>query len=120
MRRLGELLPDVAGALGIEGELRRARQMAAWQRLVAEMVPPAAGDSELLSVQPPVLVVSAASATVAQELRLRAGELLRAFATAPDGARLVELRVVVRPVSGHGRAERTPPDEPDGAPGGPV
>jgi hypothetical protein len=100
MRRLGDLLPEVAGTLGIGGELRKARQMAAWQRLVAELVPAAAGDSELLDVQPPVLLVSAASAAVAQELRMRSSELLRAFAELPDGQRLIEMRVVVRPLRG--------------------
>ncbi|CAN5733581.1 hypothetical protein BH23CHL7_BH23CHL7_02890 [soil metagenome] len=104
MRRLGDLLPEVAGALGIEPELRRARQTSAWQRLVAERVPAAAGQSELLDVQPPALVVSASGPTVGQEIRLRASELLSAFAELPDGARLVELRVVVRPLDpGAGR-----------------
>jgi hypothetical protein len=97
MRRLGDLLPEVAGALGIEPELRRARQASAWERLVAERVPAATGGSQLLDVQPPVLVVSASSPMVGQEIRLRGSELLHAFAELPDGARLVELRVVVRP-----------------------
>lgn len=111
MRRLGDLLPQVASELGIAGELRRARQMAAWQRLVAEMAPAAAGDSQLLAIQPPALVVSAASPIVAQELRLRGGELLRAFAALPDGARLLELRVIVRgarPSSGPGDGRAGP------------
>jgi hypothetical protein len=102
MRRLGDVLPEVAGSLGIEKELRRARQLAAWSRLVAELVPAAAGQSEMLAVQPPALVVSATSPIVAQELRLRAADLLRAFADAPDGARLLELRVVVRSAYLHG------------------
>ena len=63
MRRLGDVLPEVASTLGIEDELRRSRQMAAWQRLVAELVPAAAGGSSLLAVQPPALVVSATSAS---------------------------------------------------------
>jgi hypothetical protein len=88
----------VASALGIDNELRRARQMSAWQRIVEERVPPASGASTLLDVQPPVLVVSATSPIVAQELRLRQHDLLAAFAQAPDGARLIELRVVVRPL----------------------
>ena len=75
---------------------RRARQMAAWQRLVGELVPVAAG-SQLLAVQPPALVVSAAGPLAAQELRLRSSELLRAFAGVPDGERLSELRVAIRP-----------------------
>ena len=100
MRRLGEVLPDVATRLGIEPQLRLSRQMAVWRRLVAELAPPAAGASELLSVQPPALVVSAASPIVAQELRLRSASLLDAFATSPDGVRLLELRVAGRRVGG--------------------
>jgi hypothetical protein len=99
MRRLGDVLPEIAQSLGIETELRLARQMAAWRHLVGELVPAAAGDSELLSVQPPALVVSAASPIVAQELRLRSSALLDAFATAPEGVRLLELRIVGRPSS---------------------
>lgn len=97
MKRVGEMLGAVAAELGIEDELRLARQMAIWQRLVGEHVPSAGGTSRMLSIQPPVLVVSASSPIVAQELRLRQSELLAAFAQAPEGERLVELRVVVRP-----------------------
>lgn len=108
MRRLGDVLPEVADALGIDGELRRARQMAAWQRLVGEHVP-IAGGSVLLDIQPPALVVSAPTALAGQELRLRSSELLRAFAGAPEGVRLAELRVVVRPPGGgSGRAGPRP------------
>jgi hypothetical protein len=70
--------------------------MSAWQRIVEERVPAASGASQLLALQPPALVVSAASPIVAQELRLRQAELLAAFAQAPDGARMIELRVVIR------------------------
>jgi len=98
MRRIGDVLPAVAAELGIDGELRLARQMAAWQRIVEERVPAASGASRLLSLQPPALVVSAASPIVAQELRLRQADLLGAFAQSPEGERMIELRVVVRPM----------------------
>lgn len=97
-RRLSDLLPEVAAALGLEGELRQARAIATWERLVAERAPGAAGRSTLLDIQPPTLIVAADSPIVGQELRLRSAELLAAFAAAPGGRRLVELRVVVRPV----------------------
>jgi hypothetical protein len=97
MRRVGDLLPKVAETLGIEGELRLARQMSAWERLVEEHLPGARGSSRLLAVQPPALVVSASDNIVAQELRLRQAQLLAAFERLPDGAHLIELRVVVRP-----------------------
>ena len=101
--RVGDVLPAVASTLGIDGELRRARQMAAWQRIVEERVPAASGASSLLDVQPPALVVSASSPIVAQELRMRQLDLLAAFAQMPDGARLIELRVVIRPMGTTGR-----------------
>ena len=95
--RVGDMLPRIAQSLGIEDELRQARQMAAWERLVEELLPAARGSSKLLDVQPPALIVSATDNLVAQELRLRQAELLAAFARLPDGAHLLELRVVVRP-----------------------
>jgi hypothetical protein len=95
LRRVGELLPAIAQRLGIEEELRYARAMTSWQRLVEEHVPAAGGGSRLLEIRPPLLVVSADDAMLGQELRLRSTELLDAFATAPGGQRLLELRVVV-------------------------
>lgn len=97
MRRVGDMLADVAMSIGIDGELRLARRMAAWERLVEEHLPAARGASRLLAVQPPALVVSATTNLVAQEIRLRQVELLTAFAQLPEGEHLLELRVVVRP-----------------------
>ena len=97
MRRVGDMLPKIAAEIGIESELRMARQMTAWERLVEEHLPAARGTSKLLAVQPPALVVSAVDNVVAQELRLRQAELLAAFERVPDGVHLIELRVVVRP-----------------------
>jgi predicted nucleic acid-binding Zn ribbon protein len=96
MRRLGDLLPHMATALGLEDELRTARAMASWRRIVAEHVPAASGATELVAVQPATLVVSASAPIVAQELRMRSTELLDAFATAPGGSRTADLRIVVR------------------------
>jgi hypothetical protein len=97
MRRVGDVLGEMAADLGIDKELRFAHQVAAWQRLVEELVPAATGGSQLLAIQPPALVVSAVAPMIAQELRLRQASLLAAFARMPDGAHLLELRVVVRP-----------------------
>ncbi|MFV2064877.1 MAG: DciA family protein [Chloroflexota bacterium] len=99
-RRIGELLPGIAQQLGLEEELRSARAMASWQRLVEEQVP-GGSVSRLLEVRPPSLLVSAEDAATGQELRLRSAELLEAFASAPGGQRLRELHVIVRrPSSG--------------------
>jgi hypothetical protein len=94
--RLGDLLPALASQLGIDEELRAARGLTSWSRILEERVPAAAGASELLEVRPPRLIVSAADGATAQELRLHAFELLEAFASAPGGQRLLELQVVVR------------------------
>jgi hypothetical protein len=101
MRRLGEVLPSVASDLGLDDQLRQARAMSSWERIVEEHVPQAAGASSMLAIRPPSLLVSATSPIVAQELRLRAEELLDAFAGSPGGTRLLELRVSIRPVEAH-------------------
>ena len=95
VRRVGDLLPGIALRLGLEEELRFARAMSSWQRLVEELVPAAAA-SRLLEIHPPTLVVATDDAATGQELRLRSAELLEAFSALPGGQRLLELRVVVR------------------------
>ena len=97
MRRVGDMLPKLAAEIGIEKQLRLARQMSAWERLVEEHLPAARGASKLIGVEPPALVVSASDNIVAQELLLRQSELLEAFARVPDGEHMLELRVTVRP-----------------------
>ena len=107
MRRLGDLLPEAAAALGIEEELRLARAMSAWERIVAEHVPGAAGASQLIGLRGDQLLVSAASTAVASELRLRAALLLDTLAATPGGLRARELRAVVRQ-TGPGRSDGGP------------
>lgn len=96
IRRIGEILPGIASQLGLEEELRAARAISSWGRLVEELVPAASGASRLLEVRPPELIVSADDAPTGQELRLHSAELLEAFASAPGGQRLRDLRVVVQ------------------------
>lgn len=103
VRRVGELLPGIAQQLGIEEELAASRAMASWRRLVEERVPAAAGASRLVEIRPPLLIVSADDASVAQELRLRSAELLEAFAMVPGGRPLREIRVVLGRASPGGR-----------------
>ena len=95
-RRLGELLPGMATALGLEDEFRLARAMASWQRLIEERVPAAVGATEVLEIGHGTIVVGAREPIVAQEIRLRSAELLDAFRTAPGGLAVRELKVVVR------------------------
>lgn len=97
MQRLSELLPDAVAALGIARELETATRERSWSSVIAEVVPAAVGRCELVAIRPPALIVSARDAAIAQELRLQGSLLLEAFGQAPDGERLSELRVVVRP-----------------------
>jgi len=96
MERIGDLIPDAARRLGLDEELRRARAITTWSALVAERVPAAAGACRLIRVDGFALVVDADAPIVAQELRLRAPELLEAFGAAPGGLRATEIRVRVR------------------------
>jgi predicted nucleic acid-binding Zn ribbon protein len=96
MRRLSDLLPEAAAALGIEEDLHRARVAAAWERMVEEHVPGAAGSSHPITIEEGGLVVATEDAAVAQELRLRTPELLEALGRAPAVGNLRGIRIVVR------------------------
>ena len=96
MQRIGDLLPETARRLGLEDELRLARAGGTWTAIVAELVPAATGSSRLLRVERGVLLLEADSSIVAQELRLRAPELLAAFRAAPGGLPAGELAIRVR------------------------
>jgi predicted nucleic acid-binding Zn ribbon protein len=94
--RIGELLPEAARELGITEQLRWALAGAAWEEVVGERVPGAAGGSRPVRVEGHgTLVVEAASAVIGQELRIRAEELLEAFGERQGGIRAERLRVVV-------------------------
>ncbi len=96
VRRVADLLPDAARALGLEEQLRWARATVAWQALVAERVPAASGGSRPVRMEGDgTLVVEAAAPIIGQELRLREDELLDAFARMPGGVAAQRLRVVV-------------------------
>jgi hypothetical protein len=96
MTRIGELMPAAARALGLEDELRLSRAIAKFEAIVAERVPAAAGACRVVQLEGFALDVEADAPIVAQEVRLRAPELLAAFAAAPGGVGVRELRVRVR------------------------
>ena len=96
MSRIGDLLPDAARGLGLEDELRLSRAMATFEAIVAERVPAAAGACRVVRIDGFDMVVEADAPIVAQELRLRAGELMASFAASPAGLGVRELRVHVR------------------------
>ena len=95
MVRIGDLLPDAARGLGLEHELRLSRAIATFDQLIGERAPGVAGACRVARVDGPTLVVEADAPIVAQELRLRAPELLAAFAATPAGGGAREIRVVV-------------------------
>lgn len=96
MRRIGDLIPDAARSLGLEDELRLARAIATFEAIVAERVPAAAGACRVTRLEGFTIDVEADAPIVAQELRLRAVELVAAFAGAPGGVGVRDLRVRVR------------------------
>ena len=69
--------------------------MATFERLVAERVPAASGACRVTRIEGFAIVVEADAPIVAQELRLRATELMAAFAASPAGGGARELRVIV-------------------------
>jgi predicted nucleic acid-binding Zn ribbon protein len=91
--RVGDLLPEAARRLGLEDELRLARAITTWDALIAERVPPAVGSCRLAALEKDTLVVETDEPIVASELRMRATELLAAFADAPGGTRAHFLRL---------------------------
>ena len=96
MTRIGDLIPDAAARMGLAEELRRARAVAAFDRIVAEQAPAAHGACRAVRVDGAVLVVEADAPIVAQEIRLHARRLAEAFRVAPAGAEITEIRVTVR------------------------
>jgi predicted nucleic acid-binding Zn ribbon protein len=92
--RIGDLLPEAARQLGLEPQLRLARAIATWDALVAERVPPASGACRLVRLDPDAIVVAVDEPIVGAELRMRALELLAAFAAAPGGTDARYLRIV--------------------------
>jgi hypothetical protein len=96
MERIGNLVPEAARHLGLEDELRLARAITTFDAIVAELVPAAVGSCRLARLDGFAIVVETDAPIVAQELRLRASELLSAFARAPGGLGARELRVGIR------------------------
>jgi len=96
MQRIGDLIPSAATHLGLADELRRARAIATFDAIVAEHAPAAHGACRASRIEGPALMVEADAPIVAQELRLRAEDLLTAFRATPAGGGISELRVTVR------------------------
>ena len=96
MSRIGDLMPRAAARLGLEDELRRARLLATFDAIVAEMAPAAHGACRALRVDGDALLVEADAPIVGQELVLHGTELADAFSRAPGGAQVRQVRVSIR------------------------
>jgi hypothetical protein len=96
MSRIGDLMPQAAAHLGLEDELRRARLIATFDAIVAELAPAAHGACRALRVDGEALVVEADAPIVGQELVLNGDALAAAFRRAPGGAQVRQVRVTVR------------------------
>ena len=96
MSRIGQLMPEAASRLGLADELRRARLLATFDAIVAELAPAAHGACRALRIDGETLIVEADAAIVGQELLLHGEDLAAAFRRAPGGAQVRQLRVAVR------------------------
>ncbi len=97
MERLADLLPDTARVYGLEEQLEQARLSAAWLRLIADRVAAAEGSCRLTELRQDVATIEADLPIVAQEIRLRAPELLAALRVT-SGVAVRQLRVLTRHV----------------------
>ena len=94
MRRIGDLIPEAARALGLEEELRLARAASTFAAILAERAPAVAGRARLVRIAGEAVLVEVDHPLVAQEVHLRATELLEALAAAPGGVRAAEIRTI--------------------------
>ena len=96
MSRIGDLIPRAAARLGLDDELRKARFLATFDAIVAERAPAAHGACRALRIDGETLVVEADAPIVGQELHLHSAALATAFRTAPGGAPVRQIKVVIR------------------------
>jgi alpha-D-ribose 1-methylphosphonate 5-triphosphate synthase subunit PhnH len=96
MTRIGELMPAAAAGLGLHEELRKARFVATFDAIVAELAPAAHGACRAVRVESDTLVVEADAPIVGQEVLLHGSELAEAFSRAPAGLPVRQVRVAIR------------------------
>ena len=97
MERLADLLPGAARQFGLEDQLEQAGAAAAWLEIVARKVPVAKGGCRLIGLSQGVATIEADEPIIAQEIRLRAPELLAALRKAIRTP-LRQLRITMRHV----------------------
>lgn len=96
MRSLADALRATLTALGIRRDVARAAAVAAWPEVMRETIGPAGERTRALRVDGDTLVVAVSSPVLAQELRLRAGEVLAALALKAPDAEVRDMRFVPR------------------------
>jgi predicted nucleic acid-binding Zn ribbon protein len=97
MEWLADLLPQTVRQFGLEDQFDQARAAAAWLRLVEERVPAAVGACRLADLTDGIATIETDEPIVAQEIRLRAPELLTALRGA-IGTPIRQIRVMTRHV----------------------
>ena len=96
MQRIGDLMPAAAAGLGLQDELRKARFVATFDAIVAELAPAAHGACRAVRVDGETLILEADAPIVGQELLLHGTELAAAFTRAPAGMPVRQVRVAIR------------------------
>jgi hypothetical protein len=96
MQRIGDLMPAAAAGLGLQDELRKARFVATFDAIVAELAPAAHGACRAVRVEGDALIVEADAPIVGQEVLLHGTELAAAFTRAPAGVAVRQVRVAIR------------------------
>jgi hypothetical protein len=96
MRRIGDLMPAAAAGLGLQDELRKARFVATFDAIVAELAPAAHGACRAIRIEGETLIVEADAPIVGQEILLHGTELAEAFTRAPAGGAVRQVRVAIR------------------------
>jgi len=99
--QVGQLLPEAARALGLEGELRLARRSTAFNALLVTLAPTLAGHCALVSIERGEMIIDVETSAAAQELHLRGREITAAFSNLPEGERTHGLHVRVVPPKGN-------------------
>ncbi len=94
MRSLAESLQATLTLLGIRGGVARAAAVAAWRDVAREAIGADAGRTRALRVEAGTIVVAVPSPVLAQELRLRTGELVAALAERAPEAGVRDVRFV--------------------------
>lgn len=94
MRPLAETLRETLRSLGIGGAVARAGAVSAWPAVAAQVLGADGARTRALRVEGDTIVVAVASPILAQELRLRAADVVALLARAAPDAGVRSVRFV--------------------------